>query len=58
MWSLLLMPVQTVAGAIATGTHGSTLMDGSLSSQVRNDLFNETSGPLPAVDVSCPADVI
>lgn len=28
--------LQTVAGAIATGTHGSTLMDGSLSSQVRN----------------------
>ena len=27
-------PAQTVAGAIATGTHGSTLMDGSLSSQV------------------------
>ena len=28
------LPLQTVAGALATGTHGSTLMDGSLSSQV------------------------
>ena len=29
-----ILPLQTVAGALATGTHGSTLMDGSLSSQV------------------------
>ena len=35
MTTVLLL--QTVAGAIATGTHGSSLVDGSLSEQVGTD---------------------
>ena len=31
------LAAQTIAGAVATATHGSTLMDGSLSNQVRSE---------------------
>lgn len=37
--------VQTIAGAIATGTHGSTLTDGSLSSQVISMHSDVLCGP-------------